>query len=381
MIKKVLKGIFPRTFLKKAFLVYNQIKAATWDRVFFKKATIEDEYFLVNEKKNPFLELNIDVTHFDKSVQDKLTIWTNPQWNQDQYLVRYSKPGYIDPHVGWAITSDRRLIHLSLGFASAPHVHKPDWFETYFIKPTIRKLDKVISLRDTGEENYFHFFNDVIAKIYFLKDYNIDLAEYSIVISGKLYAKPYFQYFLENTFLKVLNWHAQKADEWISFESALFCKPYTHTKKYFDISVRWALNNAESPAEKKLFLTRSSTSLRYIENMQELSPILHRFNFETIDTSQIEFEQQIRLFRECRYLIAVHGAGITNAIFRSGYSMSLLEIVQPSSYIPFHYIMLCKMYGYDYDIMTGSKGTFSGSGGFEVNPIELETKIQIMLSR
>jgi hypothetical protein len=380
MIKGVLKAIFPRIFLKNAFLVYNQVKAATWDRVFYKKAVIEPEYFRVNESKNPFLELTIDISHFDKSIQDKLTLWTNPQWSQDQYLLNFKKPGFIEPHVGWALTFEKKLIYPSLGFASAPHVHKPSFFETYFKKFKVKKLAKVISLRDTGEENYFHFFNDVLAKLFYLQDSRIDLTEYSIVVSDKLYKRPYFQYYLKSSPLKDLNWCVQQSDEWIFFESAIFCKPYTHTKKYFDLCATIALKGDETVGDRRVFLTRSTSSLRFIENMSELSPILLKYKFEIVDSSQISFEEQVRLFRECRYLVAIHGAGITNIIFREGNPLAILEIIQPTQYIPFHYIMLCKLYKYKYDVMLGYKGNSSGKGGFAVNPVDLEAKIQCMLT-
>lgn len=380
MVKEVLKTIFQRTFLKKSFLVYNQLKAATWDKVFFRGEAINPVYFAVNERKNPFLELNINVCHFDKSVQNKLALWTNPQWTQDQYILHYKKPGFIESHVGWALTQNKKLIYPSLGFASAPHVHKPSFFETYFKRPKVKKLNKVISLRDTGEENYFHFFNDVIAKLFYLQDNNIDLTGYSIVVSDKLYKKPYFQFYLKSSLLKDLNWFVQQSDEWVFFESAMFCKPYTHTKEYLNLCATIALNGAETVGERRVFLTRSISSLRYIENLNELTPVLIKYNFEIIDTSELSFEQQILLFRNCRYLVAIHGAGITNVIFRSGNPLSVLEVVQPASYIPFHYIMLCKLYNYRYDVILGFKGKVSGKGGFAVDPVELETRIEQMLS-
>ena len=379
VIKDLLKGVFPRVFLKRFFLLYNQVKAATWDKLFFKSGNIPNDFFKILEKKNPFLEMGIDVSLFDDVIQNKLSLWTNPDWTQDQYLVMYNQSGYIEPHTGWGVSLNNELIYPSLGFASAPHVRKPSFIETYLNKKSITNLERIISFRDTGEENYFHFFNDVLAKLFFLQDNKIQLDEYSLVVSHKLYGKHYFQYYLSNSFLGHLKWYVQKEDEWIEFGSAIFCKPFTHTKKYFDKAVQLAKPEVTEDVAKRVFLTRSASTHRFIENLSEIEPILQKFNFEAIDSSKLRFEEQIKIFSRCRYLVAIHGAGITNVMFRSGKPLSLLEIVNPSSYVPFHYIMMSKLYNYEYAVMVGVKGRKASSGGFVIVPAEFELMLSSLI--
>lgn len=379
MIKRFLKNIFPRVFLKRAFLVYNTFKSSTWDRVFFKKETIPVANFLLWGEMNPFLQAEVDISKFDTIIKEKFSIWTNPEWKQDQFILLYDHPGWIDPKVGWGVTLARRLIYPSLGFASAPHVHKPEFAEMYFRKRKITALKNVISLRDTGEENYFHFYNDVVAKLYLLEEHKIDVRDFSIVISERLYSKQYFQYVLNNTYLKSLRWHVQQPHEWIKFERAVFCKPFTHTRRYFDKTIELVKHVVPSHDERRVFLTRPTRSLRFIENMSEVYPILRKYNFEVVDTATLNLEQQIELFNQCRFLVAIHGAGIANIIFRSGKALSLLELIQPSHYIPFHYSMLCKMYNYTYDVILGIQGRNPGNGGFIIDPAILEVKLKEML--
>ncbi len=366
--KFVLRFFFSRTFLKKSFLIYNKIKIDTWDRIFFKQLELPDSAFQIKEDKNPFLELDISIGTFSEEVRTGLTLWCNPKWKQDQYLLQYNEAGWIEPKTGWALTFNRRLILPSLGFAHAPHVHKPSWAETYINKKHTVQLGDIISLRDTGEENYFHFFNDIISKILFLKDQSVELKEYTIVISESLFKKSYFQYYVANTFMRSLKWHIQK-DEWIMFKSAIFCKPYTHTKKYFVEEVNVIKRTAIGTKERRIFLTRRSGTLRFINNSDAIYDLLKPYNFEMVDTSELSFSDQVELFSNTRHLIAVHGAGITNIIFRNGEALDLLEIVPVSQYIPFHYMMLAKMYGYRYNITLGSP--IDGHGGFDVNPLDV----------
>lgn len=378
ILRKALKTVFPLLLLKRLFLIYNSYKIKSIDRIFFKENFIPKEDFADNQVKNPFLELGIQASSFNNEIQAKFSIWNDPKWIQDQYLLFYRKPGFLEPRVGWALSLSKELIYPSLGFSSAPHVHKPDFIETYF-KKKVTVLQRVISLRDTGEENYFHFFNDVLSKLFYLRDHGIVLNEYKIVVSERLYKKSYFQFFLKSGFLYDLRWHVQ-GDEWIKFDEAIFCKPYTHTKKYFDQAL--VLTHAsmeETSRDRRIFVTRSINSLRFVENFRDIEPILSKFKFEIIDTVDLTMEDQISLFAGCRYLVAIHGAGITNIIFRNGKPLSLLEIFQPNPYAPFHYIMLSKLFNYKYDAMLGQKGKLAGSGGFVINPADLESKILAMV--
>jgi hypothetical protein len=377
-MKRILKALFPRMVLKNLFLRYNKIKNRTWDAILYKEHIVPKEFFVDYQAKNPFLELNIDTHAFGKEIHDKFSLWNDPRWTQDQYLLHYRLAGFIDPETGWGVSENKELIYPSLGFARAAHVHKPNFFHLFFSMKKVVRLKRIISLRDTGEENYFHFYNDVLAKIFYLRDHKIDFSKFTIVVSERLHSKAYFQYFLSTPFLASLHWHVQ-SHEWIHFEEAIFCKPFTHTKKYLDEMLHSVKSEIVGGGVKRIFLTRSSKSFRFVENIDQLKPILYKYNFEIVDTSSLSMQDQIALFNECRYLVAVHGAGITNVVYRKGQELSLLEIIQPSSYIPFHYGLLCKMYNYSYDVILGDKGRESGNGGFRIDPFFLESKLKEMI--
>ncbi|HMG93395.1 MAG TPA: glycosyltransferase family 61 protein [Chryseolinea sp.] len=364
----ILKAIFPRVFLKNSFLTYNKLKIRTWDRVFFKAQSIGQHEFESFEEKNPFLELQIDIGSFPKLVQQGLKLWTDPNWKQDQYLIVYRGPAYIEPKVGWGVTQSRRLIYPSLGFSRAPYVHKPSWIQAYIKKNKVVLLGNVVSLRDTGEENYFHFFNDVISKLLFLQERNFELSKYVIVISDKLWDKAYFQYYLNNTFIGSLKWHIQK-DEWVHFESAVFCKPYTHSVRFLTRSASLVNPLRKGERERKVFLTRHARTSRSLSNCDEIYDVVRKFGFEVVDASELPFNEQVELFANTRSLIAIHGAGLINMIFRGGMPLDLLEILPSETYIPFHYIMIAKVYGYSYDVILGSR--LSGDSTFRVNPSDV----------
>ncbi len=377
-MKRILKKIFPTILLKDAFLIFNRIKIQTWDKIFFPEKIIPFDQFLINEEKNPFLENDIPIFHFPQEAQNKLAIWLDPNWKQDQYFLHYKESAFLEPRTGWAVTGANKLIYPSLGFSRAPHVLKPSWKESYFNKRNIINLGKIISLRDTGEENYFHFYNDILAKLFFILDNGFDLKEFTIVVSVKLFQKEFFQFFFERTWLKELTLHIQ-VTEWIFFSEAIFCKPYTHTKRYLDLSRNLLQTNSIGGGERRIFLTRSRQSLRFIENDNDISHLLKKNSFEIIDSANLNVARQVELFTQCKYLISIHGAGLTNIIFRQGLPLTILEIFHPFKYIPFHYMMLAKLYGYQYHILLGEEGKLKNQGGFRVDPAHFEKMIARML--
>jgi hypothetical protein len=378
LIKLILKFFIPVILLKRGFLFYNGIKIKTWDRIFFRYYSIRKDDFQINVSKNPFLEIAIPTSHFPLDVQNKLSIWQNENWKDNQFLMKLNIEGFIEPNMGWGLTFDKKIIYHSLGLAGAGHVHKPSLSELYLGRRRTTSLNKVLSLRDTGEENYFHFFNDILSKLFFLKDQGVDLNEFHVLVSKKLYDREYFQAYLKNTWLQNLNWYVQ-GDEWIKFDKAIFCKPFTHTKRYFLESVNLIKPSETKKKNRKVFLIRDSRSLRYIENIDHIKPILEKYNFEIFDAARLPFLTQVELFSETGFLIGVHGAGLTNMIFREGQPLRVLEIAHPFKYIPFHYIMLAKQFDYQYNIILGTKGLQHTKGGFIVNPDLLEKSIKELM--
>jgi capsular polysaccharide biosynthesis protein len=372
-MKRFLKLILPIKFLKAAFLLYNKIKIQTLDRVLYNRYKEESAEVQRRVETNPFLSMKIDLSKFTEEVRVGFQRWQDSRWMQDEYIVKIKKRVFIDGLTGWGVLN-RDLVYSSLGFAYAPHVHKPGIFRILSKSKRAKKLDSIISLRDTGEENYFHFFNDLLPKIWFAKDYNLLNANVQIVVSAKLWQKEYFQYFLQHQDLKNLSWYVQK-EEWVQAEQAIFCKPLTHTKKYWDKIVQHTASIATNESDLNVFITRSKQSLRYIENEEALLKVLEYFGFTIVDAGTLTFEEQVRLFARARILAGIHGAGLSNMIFRGNKPMTVVEIFPPGPYLPFHYIMLSQMFGYRYEPLIGVAGKERNKGGFKVNLVELESRL------
>jgi hypothetical protein len=371
-VKKILKRIFPVVFLKKTFLFYNRIRIKTIDRILFPEYHLEAHEFQINRQGYPFKENSISIDDIeDKEVRAFMQQWND--WTQDEYLLVFNNPCYIEPTYGWAIVSPNRVVYSSLALSRTPFQRKPDLIKFLFSKKVI-EVARAISLRDTGEENYFHFYNDVLAKIFFLKKNNFDFEGTKIVVSKKLWEKTYFQYYLQNnSAIQSLPWLIQD-DEYIKCDTAVFCKPLTHNLDIWRSLIAPIAKHGNG--RRKVFLTRSKKRLRFIENENEIISVCRKHGLEIVDSDDLTIAQQIDLFSNSMFVAGIHGAGLTNIIFRTTPG-TLLEIFPPADlgYLPFHYIMLAKMQHFEYQAIIGEAPKKRFSGGFRLDAVKFDVAL------
>ena len=113
-------------------------------------------------------------------------------------------------------------------------------------------------------------------------------------------------------------------------------------------------------------------------NFAEVEAVCRQNGFETIHPDTLSLREQIEIFSQVRYLVAEHGAGLTNMAFRRGAPLAVLEIFPSWVYThprglvgspPPHYFWLAHALGFQYDAIAGDD-TAAGHAGmsFRVDP-------------
>ena len=366
MIRRILKRLFPARLLKDAFLIYNKLKILTIDKILFREYTIRPDQFHVCRQGYPFRECAISLDDLPEDEgKNYMLSWFD--WTQEEFILSLNVPLWIEPEHGWGIVAPNKLVYYSLGVSRTWFLTKPSILAFMRRRSSVH-LPHLISLRDTGEENYFHFFNDVLSKIFFLKKEGLLADRIPVVISQKLWKKPYFQFYLNHSnFLKSLNWFVQ-SNEYIACEKAVFCKPLTNRKDLWNLMLSSFDFKADLTNDRRIFLTRSKSRLRFVENTDEIESICRQQGLDIVDADKLTPEQQVELFSKTSMIVGLHGAGMTNMIF-SGPGCKILEIFAPPSqgYLPYHYIMLAKTSGFTYRMVMGDRGRGRFSGGFHLD--------------
>jgi capsular polysaccharide biosynthesis protein len=260
----------------------------------------------------------------------------------------------------------------------------------YFAPERTIKIDKAVHFRDSGEGNYWHFLNDIVGgRLRMLEEHGVD-ETIPIVISEGLFSKPFFQAVLRRTRLGRRTFVLQ-GNELVQSEGIYYFETSRHSRKMIEFIWNFlGVPDSNVKNNRRIFLARDVRAGRSIINMDEVEAVLERFDFEMVDTSQMSLDEQIEVFGGARQVVGVHGAGLTNMLFRKKADLNLLEIFPPmSSYSspklappPLHYFWLARALDFKYGLMFGEADVVGDyRSPFTVNVAELSKKIAEMLDR
>ncbi|MDZ4845537.1 MAG: glycosyltransferase family 61 protein [Chitinophagales bacterium] len=297
----------------------------------------------------------------------------NTKWFHREYIKKLKKPIIIEPEYSYCITDFNKIISSSVFFPKLLPSF-PNYVLALF-RPK-EKIQTAILFDGQVGTNYFHFFSDILSKIWLFKHIP-NSGQLPIIIGHKTYATPYFQYLLQHSDLGKYNWVVQKQGQYIQTQELYLLRPMPYEKSYFT-KIKLLLNLPGVPAaNRRVFLTRSKKAGRYLDNFEAIETILKRYNFEVIDTDGKTLDAQAHLFHSAEYLISLHGAGLTNIIF-SNSNLRFLEI-NAANRISCQYYWLSKTLGIPYyDVVLGENLT-DPKKGFSLNPEKFEDAVKRLL--
>ena len=116
----------------------------------------------------------------------------------------------------------------------------------------------------------------------------------------------------------------------------------------------------------------------FIENFNEIEPVLIKNGYEIIDTQKMDYIEQVKLFSSCIKIIAIHGAGLVNLIHLPQ-NASLIEIM-PENRMASQYYRLSKIMNINYNIFIGEKlqsVRIYPESGFLINKNKFFNKLNI----
>lgn len=282
-----------------------------------------------------------------------------PGGSEDGEWVReYQGTHYIEPKWGYVISEDGRLIDDSM--RSNWNSEKPPWrmspppspFE--FVRNVTKgradivEYDSVVHLRHVWEPNYYHFHIDVLSKLHLADLVGID-RRIPIILGGYAHRRPYAQEMIGRGNYARRDWVVQD-NRIIKVKRVIVVR----TKRPLYERVDFHLQQCAPPLGLRenagIFLTRPPGMSRAVANLDQIEPVLRRFGIRTVFTDGMLLEEQMRLFRSVRVLVAVHGAGIVNAIYRGDAPLDLIEL-RPANYNSFVYSRLAASMGWGYRLV------------------------------
>lgn len=300
-----------------------------------------------------------------------------------EYLYRVQGGCLVEPRFGFAILPPAGIAWQSV--TQTDYVAFPEHCTDFGCVPSpldylarsgisVRHEPKVALLRTLHENNYWHFLHDCLGKVSFYADHGID-ENIPVVAGSHLYDSRFFQEALGRGFLAGRTILRQDS-LYIRSDEVVFGSPFPHERARFEAALDLLKVPAPNPkVGRRVYLTRSRARGRFIANDPEICKLCAEFGFEAVDTDWLSLAEQMELFGSIRYLIGVHGAGLTNMIFRRDAPLSLLELFDPGHIGP-HYAWLAQDFGHPYDALVGDRAS---EGGVRIDPGSLRSKITRLL--
>ncbi|MBN2772883.1 MAG: glycosyltransferase family 61 protein, partial [Prolixibacteraceae bacterium] len=295
-----------------------------------------------------------------------------------EYVYFQQEECIIEPRFGWGITPKRKIIRASLPFKF--YSFRPG-LKVFFLillkKYEFLNEKYVISLRDVGEGNYYHLYSEILAKLFLLKKYGVDI-DVPVIVSENLFKMYIFQEVSRLAGLNNLNWILQK-DNLIGCRSVYFCRALPANPEYLLNFKKNRLFSVPVKNPQKIFLNRGKNSGRTIINFSLIKKVLINNGFEIVESEKMDLQDQINMFSSATYIIGIHGAGLTNLIFAGKNLNGVIEIFPPYN-IPPHYYWICTALSLTYKCLVGesksNKTNMYSKADFGINPNKLEIKIK-----
>lgn len=350
--------------------IYYWLADYIWD-----KSTSENiEAFLFKSEK-PFYD-DIPILK-DEEVKSSY-ITGNKRWDHLEYIKICRGKFFIDPQTGLLIDEENKILEDSIVIdhkALYPYYFS---FKRKKAKNT-KQIHEAILFDYIKGHNYFHFYSDVLGKLYMINNELPQLKHLPLLVAEELYHKRHFQFFLKLKPVSEFNWYVHKKNEIIEINTAYLLQPMPYDAKYWkwirSICKQYIL--PQHPG-KKIFINRPPATGRHIDNHKEIHQLVRRYGYEIVEMENKTIEEQIALFSSSSHIISIHGAGMTNLVYCHN-NTQILEVM-PNERISSHYYWVAKKLGLNYECILGGNlqqnRILYPKGKFYLDPERLQTYIE-----
>jgi len=309
-------------------------------------------------------------------------------WEERESATLVRAPSFVEPEYGWVICKPAHLVDSCLiDSAFAPRPRFSQYLAARVLKSReIRREKTLIHLRSWGESNYWHFLNDLVGGRLRLAELCGLQPDIPILLGRRAYDMPFVRELADRGALGRRRLIVQGGEYIQADEVVVFSTARSNRQNIDFVLERLNAPNGDAQRARRIFLSREEASGRTISNRRDVIAVCQEFGFEIVTTERMTVADQMRLFAEVGYLVAIHGAGLINMMFRRGASLRILEIFPPSERLswgttPPHYCFMAQALGFAYDALI-AKETRDGDyrTAFWVDPAILRARIQAMFT-
>ncbi len=369
-IKKIILSIIPFSF------IHYIKKRASIDYLMFGSSRKHTGRYLYNNSSSMFTLYGMEDQLGEKVVKGFESCYKT-YLSHNGLLRKYIlevEDCIIEPRYGWGISAkENKLVFDSISNNSWIETYHPSYFDYKKNRSSAIEYPQIISINTLqgGDKNYWHFMHDLLGEVALAK--KLLPGNIPFLISKTLAQQSFFKNALEQSeFLSACTW-VVRDDKYYKAARAYFLQTLPNSnEQFFDVRNILSIPDSDNSKQRKIFLKRNRKRIRFLDNTDEIEAIAKKYGFEIVDSDNLTLQQQIKLFGETKYLVGIHGAGLTNVLFRKNAAMHLLELL-PADYLQPHYFWISKGMGHNYSCLVGSPSAYDTS--FHIDASEFEKKL------
>jgi len=379
-------NIFTRVI--RSFLWRSKIGRFTAEKFWQRRNAGDDMRYLFYNEASVIGDLPIcfEEETFNKFLHDNLGKWVIQK--QAEYVLEVDDV-LVEPERSLGTKGLNQLIEQTVVFTVD--------YQYPYILPHLLHRDKPKFLKaavlydGSATRNLYHHLIETVCRLSVLSKTDLPI-DISIIVNRSVYDSPFFQYlFSKSPYFKSFNWLVQEPHEWLQVEKLYRPKALYFGSESWDFT-RKLYNLDEVTPSKKVFLSRDKKRYtRGLSNEQEVISMLHNYGFEVAYAEHLTIDEQVKLFQETEYLVALTGMGLIQQFFMRYEQAHVIEIIPVNRLMPEYY---CQAYSLGikyYDVVLGedidrvpmsssNHKRYEGLKEYEVDVFKLEKSVLKMLN-
>lgn len=181
------------------------------------------------------------------------------------------------------------------------------------IRHPAHSFDEALWVHDDWSGNYFHWLSDVLPKL--VAWCKTDEPCRQVLLPQQLLLRPYV-----SESLALLGFHGLGFNRpHLHLNSLIVIGPTAPTGNFRSSLLNEIRDKLLEPvskdATKSFYISRVDASKRFLVNEHQLAPILMSYDIQSVQLEGRSLAEQIELFRSCKLIVGLHGAGLTNMLW------------------------------------------------------------------
>lgn len=359
--KRIVRGVLSRTGLGN--------KVA---RLFWEKAAVGPHMnYLFKNTEEVFKD--IPVAFADPGFSEFIAKDSRKWSMQDEFVLEINN-ALVEPERCIAIVGSNKFVEQT----TILNHHYPYIFPFLFKKLFPKKIGQAVLYDGYGSSNNYHHFVNAVNSLQMLDKADLPPG-IPFIINEKSFNSRFFQYlYAHNEKFRSFNWVVQKPSEWLQVHK-LYRLQCVHFGKAPWLKTLELYKPKPQQSFRKVFLSRDSSRYnRCLTNEKQISAMLEKYGFETVYLEHLSIAEQIEVFQQTKYMVALHGAGLVYQVFMNYDQAHIIEVLPRDYLIGLYYWEAFALGIKYYDVIVGS--TIDQDKNYHLSESQLEENVVKMLA-